>query len=97
MNFAYQGRYPPAKLASMVASSMAAHSGPSSNQNWLTDTSASDHITSDLAQLSLHQQPTAGKTIIVGNGQELLVTHIGKGKLLTPLHNFNLDNILRVT
>ena len=91
MNFAYQGRYPPAKLASM-----AAHLGPFSNQNWLTNTGASDHITPDLAQLSPHQQPTAGETIIVGNGQELPVTHIGNGKLLTPLHNFNLTNILRV-
>ena len=71
MNFAYQGRYPPAKLASMATSSMAAHSGPSSNQNWLTDTGASDHITLDLAQLSLHHQPTAGETIIVGNGARI--------------------------
>ena len=75
---------------------MAAHSGPPSNQNWLTDTGTSDHIILDLAQLSLPQQPTAGETIIVGNGQELSVTHIGNGKLLTPLHNFNLNNILRV-
>ena len=67
MNFAYQGRHALAKLASMAASSMAAHSGPFSNQNWLTDTGASDHITPDLAQLSPHQQPTAGETIIVGN------------------------------
>uniref|UniRef100_A0A7N2LE27 Retrotransposon Copia-like N-terminal domain-containing protein n=1 Tax=Quercus lobata TaxID=97700 RepID=A0A7N2LE27_QUELO len=37
MNFAYQGRHPPAKLASMAASSMDAHLGPPSNQNWLTD------------------------------------------------------------
>ena len=101
MNFAYQGRHPPAKLASMVTSSMAAssmagHSGPPSNQNWLTDIGASDHITPELAQLSLHQQPTAGETITVGNGQELPVTHIGNGKLLTHLHNFNLNNIFRV-
>ena len=32
----------------------------------------------------------------MGNGKELLVTHIGNGKLLTPFHNFNLNNILRV-
>ena len=61
----------------MVTSSMAAHSGPPSNQNWLTDTGTSDHIILDLAQLSLPQQPTAGETIIVGNGQALPVTHFG--------------------
>ena len=80
----------------MAASSMAANSSSHSNQNWFTDTSASNHITPDLAQLSLHEQPTAGETVTVGNGQELPITHIGNGKLLTPFHNFNLNNILKV-
>ena len=53
MNFSYQGRHAPVKLASMVARSMAATSGANQNQNWLIDTSASDHITPDLSQLSL--------------------------------------------
>ena len=96
MNFAYQGRHPLAKLASMAASSMVANSSSHTNQNWLTDTSASDHITPNLSRLSLHQHPTAGEIVTVGNGQELLVTHIGNGKLLTPFYNFNLNNILRV-
>ena len=96
MNFAYQGRHPPTTLALMAASSMDAHSSPSSNQNWLTNIGDFDHITPDLAQLSLHQQPTTCETITVDNGQELPVTHIGNSKLLTPLHNFNLNSILRV-
>ena len=42
-------------------------------------------------------QATAGhETDIVGNGQELSVTHVGNGKLQTPSHCFRLDNILRV-
>ena len=42
-------------------------------------------------------QATAGhETVIVGNGQELPVTHVGNGKLQTPSHCFRLDNILRV-
>ena len=53
MNFAYQGRHAPVKLASMVARSMAATSGANQNQNWLIDIGASDHITPDLSQLSL--------------------------------------------
>ena len=91
MNFAYQGRHALAKLASMATAT-----GANQNPNWLTDTSAFDHITPDLSQLSLHQQPTAGETITVGNGQELPITHIGNGKLVTPFHNFNLNNILKV-
>ena len=91
MNFAYQGRHAPAKLASMAATS-----GANKNKNWLTDTSAFDHITRDLSQLSLAQQPTTGESVIVGNGQDLPVTHIGNSKLITSSHNYYLNNILRV-
>ena len=96
INFAYQGRHAPAKLASMATRSMATTLGANKNQNWLTDTSASDHITPDLSQLSLAQQPAIGESVIVGNGQDLPVTHIGNGKLITSSHNFCLNNILRV-
>ena len=99
MNFAYQGRYAPAKLAFMAASSMAAtaNSASASTTNWLTDAGCSNHVTLDLFQLSLHSQATTGiETVTVGNGQELLVTHVGNGKLLILSHNFHLDNILRV-
>ncbi|KAK9995561.1 hypothetical protein SO802_020247 [Lithocarpus litseifolius] len=38
----------------------------------------SDHVTLDLSQLSLHQQPTTGtETVTVGNGQEFSVTYVG--------------------
>ena len=39
---------------------------------------------------------SGNESVIVGNGQELPVTHIGNGKLLTSSHQFRLDNILRV-
>ena len=43
------------------------------------------------------QQPVQGsEAVIVGNGQELPMTHIGNGELRTLTHNFRLDNILRV-
>ena len=96
INFAYQGRHAPAKLTSMATRSMAATLGANKNQNWLTDTSAFDHITPNLSQLSLAQQPATGEFVIVGNGQDLPVTHIGNGKLITSSHNFCLNNILRV-
>ena len=85
------------KLASMAASSMAATTNSTQNSKWLTDIGASDHVTPDLAQLSLHQQPTVGnESVTVGNGQELPITHIGNGKLATPSHAFKPDNILCV-
>ena len=71
----------------MAASSMAATTNSTQNSKWLTDIGASDHVTPDLAQLSLHQQPTVGnESVTVGNGQELPITHIGNGKLATPSH-----------
>ena len=54
-------------------------------------------MTPNLSQLSLMQQTVQGSEIvIVGNGQELPVTHIGIGEIRTLTHNFRLDNILRV-
>ena len=93
MDFAYQGRHAPVKLASMVANS----SQVQHYNGWLTDTSCSNHVTPDLSQLSLHQQPVAGtETVTAGNGQELPVTHVGHGELKISSHNFRLHNILRV-
>jgi len=97
MNFAYQGRHALAKLVSMATSSMATVASSNQNSFWLTDTGAFDHVTPDLVQLSLHQQPTVGnESVTVGSWQELLVTHFGNGKLVTPSHNFKLNNILFV-
>ena len=97
MNFAYKGRHAPAKLASMVARSMVASSNANQNHNWLIDTTASDHITPNLSQLSVAQQPAADESLTVGNGQDLPITHIGNGKLVTSSHNFCLNNIFRVS
>ena len=78
MDFTYQERHPPAKLASMVANVAQVQS----TNAWLTDTGCSDHVTLNLSQLSLMQQPVQGlEAVTVGNGQELLVTHIGNGEL----------------
>ena len=93
MDFTYQGRHPPAKLASMVANAAQVQA----SNAWLTDTGCSNHVTPNLSQLSLMQQPVQGsETITIGNGQELPITHIGNGELRTLTHNFRLDNILRV-
>ena len=65
MDFAYRGRHPLAKLASMVANS----SQVQRCNGWLTDTGCSDHVTPNLSQLPLHQQPVVGnETVTVGNG-----------------------------
>ena len=51
MNFTYQGRHAPAKLAFMAASSMAAiaNSASASTTNWPTDIGCFDHVTPALS------------------------------------------------
>ena len=91
MDFSFQGRHAPSKLAAMVANSSQIHGA----NGWLTDTGCFDHVTPNLANLSLQQQPTSGsEAVTIGNGQELPVTHIGSGELCTFSHNFRLDGVL---
>ena len=78
MDFTFQGKHAPSKLIAAVANSTQIHGA----NGQLIDTGCSDHVTPDLANLSLHQQPTSGTEIVtVGYGQELLVTRIGNGEL----------------
>jgi hypothetical protein len=93
MNYSYQGRHPPAKLAAMASTT--SHS-PSTNY-WISDTGATDHFTPDLANLpdfSLYNDP---QLVSVGNGQQLPISHIGNAQLYTSSYLFKLRNILRVS
>ena len=49
MDYAYQGKHPPTKLAAMVTSS---NSMIAQEQPWLADSAATDHVTSSLNHLS---------------------------------------------
>ena len=65
MDFAFQGKHALSKLAAMVANSSQVHMA----YGWLTDIGCSDHVTPNLANLSLQHQPTIGsETVTVGNG-----------------------------
>ena len=50
MDFAYQGRHAPAKLASMVDNAAQVQA----SNSWPTNTGCSNHVTPNLSQLSLH-------------------------------------------
>ena len=75
MNFAYQGKHPPTKLAAMAFASNAAIT---SNQDpWLADSGTSNHLTANLNNLSIQSQYKGPEQITVGNGQTLPINHIG--------------------
>ncbi|XP_019056880.1 PREDICTED: uncharacterized protein LOC109116241 [Tarenaya hassleriana] len=52
---------------------------PSQPSSWLLDSGASHHVTTDLANLSLHSPYQGGDEVIIGNGSGLAITHTGEG------------------
>uniref|UniRef100_A0A1U7XXV9 Uncharacterized protein LOC104243338 n=1 Tax=Nicotiana sylvestris TaxID=4096 RepID=A0A1U7XXV9_NICSY len=65
------------------------------NSNWLLDSGASHHITSDLENLSLHSDYT-GDDVMIGDGNNLKVTHFGSSHLPTPKCPLYLSDVLCV-
>lgn len=89
MDFAYQGRHPPQRLAAMIATPQ-----PTWPQPWYSDIGAAHHVTSDFGNLSLHAPYHGSDTVQVGNGQGLSISNTGIDILYTPLSNFSLRHVL---
>ena len=70
--------------------------GVGSPSNWLMDSGASHHVTSDLNNLSLHQPYEGPDDIVIGDGTGLSITHTGSSTLTSPSTTFNLSNVLCV-
>jgi transposase InsO family protein len=90
MDFAYQGRHPPAKLAAMASISNDSQGG----ETWLTDTGATDHLTANLNNLTVQTPYKGSDQVAVGNGQSIPINNIGNGQLCTKFYNFRLHNLL---
>jgi hypothetical protein len=59
----------------------------SPHSNWLVDSSASHHVTTDLNALSMPQDYAGSDNIVIGDGIGLEITHTGSTTLpLLPLH-----------
>jgi transposase InsO family protein len=93
MDYAYQGRHPPAQLSAM----MAHMNNTFEEQEWLADSGANTHVTNELDNLAI-QQPFQGReSVTVGNGASLAIETIGLS-ILKPSDSsytsvFLLDNI----
>ncbi|TXG66786.1 hypothetical protein EZV62_008061 [Acer yangbiense] len=90
MNHAYEGRVPTKKLAAMVASTTV----NKDDQVWYTESGASNHITSDLSNLSIQIEYHGNDQVAVDNGLGLPISHIGSSQLLHNSSTFNMNNIL---
>ena len=98
MNFAYQGRQPPAKLAAIASTAMSsAINAPYSNQSSsISDTGAMDHFTPDISHIPDCHDYRGTDQVTVGNGQSLPITHTGNSQLYASSHLFKLRKILHV-
>uniref|UniRef100_A0A2N9IXE5 Integrase catalytic domain-containing protein n=1 Tax=Fagus sylvatica TaxID=28930 RepID=A0A2N9IXE5_FAGSY len=82
MDFAYQGKNPPTKLAAMASASNLQHT--QNSETWLTDTGASDHIIANVSNLNTPTLYQGSDQVTVGNGQSLPIQSI--------VHKLCLDN-----
>lgn len=56
---------------------MAIATPPRPPQNWVVDSGASHHLTTDLNNLALHSEYNGTKKVTIGNGKTLPISHIG--------------------
>uniref|UniRef100_A0A2N9FEK0 Reverse transcriptase Ty1/copia-type domain-containing protein n=1 Tax=Fagus sylvatica TaxID=28930 RepID=A0A2N9FEK0_FAGSY len=92
MNFAYQGKNPPSKLVAIAATNNPSQIG----DMWLTDPEATDHITSNLNNLTTQAPYTGSDQVEVGNSQNLPINTIGNAHIHTKTHKLCLNNVLHV-
>ena len=96
MDFSYQGKQPPSKLAAM-ASTPGLSSTQFPTQSYLVlDIGATYHYTLDLDTISDHQDYKGYGLVTVGNGQSLPIIHIGNSQLKASSNLFHLCRILQV-
>ena len=67
---------------------------PNSNSDWIVDSGASHHITSDLQNLSIHSEYGGNDDIMVGDGNNIPITHTGFTTLKSCDSIFKLNNVL---
>jgi hypothetical protein len=66
------------------------------DSNSYTDTGATDHITSELDKLVVHDKYNGTDQIRTTSGAGMNIDHIGKAIVHTPDCNLKLNNILHV-
>ena len=72
----------------------ASQAGASSE--WLLDTGANMHVTSDLSKLNATNSYHGSNGITVGNGESLNISHTGTRTIKTPIAIFHLGNLTHV-
>lgn len=69
---------------------------PYNANNWLLDSGATHHLTTDLNNLALHQPYNGGEEVTIADGTSFPITHTGSALLPTPHRNLTLSDVLYV-
>ena len=64
------------------------------HSTWIVDSGASHDIISNLQNLSLHFEYGGKENIVIDNGNDIPITHVGSIILGSPTTIFSLDNVL---
>jgi hypothetical protein len=70
--------------------------GYGTDSTWYTDTRATDHITSELDKLVIHDKYNGSDQIRTASGAGMNINRIGKAIVSTPRCNLHLNNVLHV-
>jgi len=83
-------------MHTVIHSASSASCSSGSSQVWLTDSGATNHMTADLANLSLASPYPSTETIHTANGEGLTVSHIGHSILHSSISPIKLHFVLCV-
>lgn len=64
---------------------------------WFTDTGATNHVTPDINNLSIHSNYVGNDNFAIGNGKKLSISHTGSSQYLSDGSIVSLHNILHVS
>ena len=64
--------------------------------NWILDSGATHHLTTDLNNLALHHPYNGGEEVTIADGSGLAISHTGSSTLSTPTRSLALTDILYV-
>jgi hypothetical protein len=73
---------------------MASPSG--ADPNWYLDSGATDHITGELEQLTMHERYNGNEQIRAANGAGMDIAHVGQSIIPTPTRPLHLHQVLHV-
>ncbi|KAH0645845.1 hypothetical protein KY284_033729 [Solanum tuberosum] len=66
------------------------------DNSWFADSGATNHVTLNLSQLSIHTDYSGEDNLVVGNSQKLSIHHSSSSKLPCTTRPINLNEILHV-